>query len=59
MKSFQIMFTGRVNGAIGIAHQIVELVKAENENDAINKLYDSYEHITVKYISEIEEKEII
>lgn len=59
MKKFQIIFTGRVNGAIGITNQIVELVKAENENDAIIKLYDSYEHITVKYISEIEEKEII
>lgn len=45
MKKFQIKFIGRTKGAIGIVYPIVVTVEAEDKQQALLKLYDSYEHI--------------
>jgi hypothetical protein len=53
MKTYQITFRGRLRFAIGIFYEITDTVQAENEKAAELKLYDKYEHITVKHITEI------
>ena len=50
---FNISFTGRKNGAIGIFYKINETVSARNEQEAILKLYNKYEHIKVLKIEVI------
>jgi hypothetical protein len=42
---FTYKFIGRTRGAIGIFYPITATVEAEQEADAILRLYDNYEHI--------------
>ena len=46
MKKYGIRFNGRENRAIGEFYTIEETVSANTREEAINKLYDKYEHIT-------------
>jgi hypothetical protein len=46
MKTYIITFTGRKLGAIGLSERFSITLKADNEQDAITKLYEEYEHIT-------------
>jgi len=41
-----IHFNGRLCGAIGQFSFYTETVEAENEEKAIMKLYDKYDHVT-------------
>jgi hypothetical protein len=45
-QTFYFSFDGRQLGAIGKTHFISTKVRAENEQEAINQLYNKYEHIT-------------
>lgn len=45
MKTFEITFTGRRIGAIGIFYVIRATRQAETPEAAILALYDEYEHI--------------
>lgn len=54
MKEFIIDFAGRPNGAIGILWDHRETVQAENALEAIEKLSDGYEHVSVKAVNGIE-----
>lgn len=47
MRTYRIKFKGRRIGAIGITEKFEETVQAENEEKAILKLYDKYEHISI------------
>ncbi len=44
-KSYTIKFKGRKNGASGIVYNITQTVSAEDQDKAVLKLYDKYEHI--------------
>lgn len=46
MKTYTIYFYGREIGAIGIQQEFTLTLNAENDNDAITRLYERYEHIT-------------
>lgn len=45
MNTYLAIFTGRKKNAIGVCYTIRCGVLAENEDDALLKLYDKYEHI--------------
>lgn len=47
MKTYRITFSGRKIGAIGTFSTYRDTVEAENEEAAILKLYDTYEHIRI------------
>lgn len=47
MKTFNISFIGRYKNALGIRERFTEKVKAPSYDDAVLKLYDKYEHISV------------
>lgn len=46
MKKYQAKFIGRQLGAIGKFYRINICIIANNEEHAIKKLYEKYEHIT-------------
>lgn len=46
LKKFKISFVGRLAGSIGKTYKIRETIEATNESEAIEKLYQKYEHIT-------------
>lgn len=46
MKNYKVEFNGREAGAIGITYKIVVVVQAEDEKQALLKLYEKYEHIS-------------
>ena len=50
MNKYNIRFKGREVGAIGILSWYEVTVEANNEEDALFKLYDTHEHITQKTI---------
>ena len=50
MNKYNIRFKGREVGAIGILSWYEVTVEANNEEDAVLKLYDTHEHITQKTI---------
>lgn len=52
-KQYEIKFTGRLLGAIGIFYGFTVRVKAENEEKALLELYKTHEHITQAKIKEI------
>lgn len=55
MPKYRIRFRGCTLGAIGIMYPIVAEVEAEDQEKAILKLYDKYEHIqqpTVELVKE-------
>lgn len=45
-KDFFMSFNGRQSGAIGKVYPIITKVRAADEAEAINLLYNKYEHIT-------------
>ena len=47
---YEIEFTGRVKGAIGIFHPCREIVEAATEKGAIMELYRTHEHISMPKI---------
>jgi hypothetical protein len=47
MKKYTISFTGRHAGAIGKFHKIRAVVYASSDSDAIKKLYEKYDHISM------------
>jgi hypothetical protein len=47
MTTFNIYFIGRYKDALGIRERFEERVKAASYDDAVLKLYDKYEHISV------------
>lgn len=53
MNKYKIEFTGRLNGSQGITTHYTEIVKADNRDKAVLKLYDKYEHIGNKSIEPI------
>ncbi len=50
MKNYKIKFTGRLKNAIGKTSTQRATVKAESQEKAVLKLYDQFEHITIKSI---------
>jgi hypothetical protein len=52
-KKFKIEFNGRPRGAIGVNwdHQVE--VEASDKDAAVLKLYESYDHVTVKKVAEL------
>ena len=57
MKTYYFEIVGRLVGAIGIVeHHNIE-VRANSYDEAVLKLYDTHEHISIKYWSEWTGKE--
>ena len=52
-NKYRITFIGRLIGAIGIHYQHKVDVEADSEDSAIEKLYETHEHIMVLTIEEI------
>lgn len=48
MKTFAIRFIGRQRGALGTTSEHTVTVEAPTYADAVVKLYDDYEHISVQ-----------
>lgn len=46
MNTYTISFYGRNVGALGVTQAFDITLKAENDSDAITRLYERYEHIT-------------
>ena len=57
MRLYRMIFQGRQVGAIGSMHTCAETVEAEDQQAAELKLYDTHEHISIKYWSEWTGKE--
>jgi hypothetical protein len=55
MPTYEITFTGRKLGAIGIFYTITARHKAATPQDAILALYDEYEHIHMPVVKKVEE----
>jgi hypothetical protein len=53
VKTFEVQFTARNIGAIGLAQSRTVLVEADSTESAIRKLYDKYEHITFVRTKEV------
>jgi hypothetical protein len=53
MKTYHITFVGRQKSAIGVSCAFTETVQAANEEAAILKLYDKYDHIQQPSITEV------
>lgn len=51
MKTYHFDFIGRENGAIGIRYAISEQVQADDYDAAVLRLYDRYEHISVRHFT--------
>ncbi len=47
-----VQFTGRKKNAIGLFYMIQDEVNAETPEEAVRKLYDTYEHIQVPLVRE-------
>jgi hypothetical protein len=58
MKLYYFEGSARLKGAIGITYPFNAEVKAETLIDAITKLYDNYEHISIDSHSECEIKDV-
>ena len=44
---YNIEFTGRKAGAIGVVYKINDKIEAENEKEFIEKLYKKYDHVSL------------
>ena len=53
-KTFEIRFTGRARGALGISYRIVATRDAEDPEHAVLALYDEYEHIHDPVVTDVE-----
>lgn len=54
MKTYRIEFIGREAGALGVTSAWTKEVKAESEDAARLKLYDTHEHILVRSVEIID-----
>lgn len=54
MKTYSIEFWGKGKGAIGAFQNCTETVQAENEEAALLKLYDKYDHVHGPEVKEIQ-----
>lgn len=52
---YKIEFHGRLSGAIGVSYYCVAYREAASIDAAILALYDEYEHLIVKSISECDQ----
>lgn len=52
MNLYHITFFGRLVGSIGITYHDVAEVRAEGRDQAVAKLYETHEHVSIKHISE-------
>ena len=48
---YNIEFTGRKAGAIGIVYKIIDKIDAKDEQEFIDKLYKKYEDISMLKIN--------
>ena len=55
MKTYNFDFIGRKNNAIGLTYRISDSVKAESYDEALLKLYDKYELISVMHYSVVDQ----
>lgn len=53
MPTYQIRFSGRKLGALGVVSTFYERVEAPDKDAAVLKLYDKYEHISPQAIVEL------
>jgi hypothetical protein len=53
MKTYCIAFFGRLRGAIGVSCAFTKTIQATNEEAAILKMYDEYDHIQQPSITEV------
>ena len=53
MKKYDVAFTGREVGAIGICSRFCFEIEAESEDAARLKIYETHEHLMRVNISEI------
>lgn len=51
MKTYTIRFKGCIKGSIGKLKGFTVKVQAENEQEAVLKLYDHYDHINQPMIN--------
>lgn len=56
MKIFFFEFMGRELGAIGILYNYCREIKASSYNEAVLKLYETHEHISIIHWAEHEVK---
>jgi hypothetical protein len=59
MKRWKIVFSGRLVNALGTVEQKMLMVSAPTREQAIQSLYDDYEHISIFSVFEVEDKEIL
>ena len=52
MKTYQIVFNGRVKDAIGMSYTISALRSAESPEAAVLSLYDDYENVNMPKVTE-------
>jgi hypothetical protein len=55
MNKFRIIFNGRMKNAIGAFYKFKSEVMAHNTDEAIEKLYERYDHIRVITITKVKE----
>lgn len=55
MNTYRILFVGRLKGSIGWGTNYQETVIADTNDDAVMKLYDTYEHIKIVSIDLVEQ----
>lgn len=58
MKKYTISFTGKERNAIGISSKFTVTVEAEDEDKAILKLYDKFDHIQMPKIIKVTESSL-
>ena len=49
--TYNIEFTGRKAGAIGVVYNITDKIDAKNEQEFIDKLYKKYDNISMLKIN--------
>ena len=52
MKTFNARFVGRLRTAIGSFYWITDTVTGDNEDEAVTKLYNTYDHIRFLTLTE-------
>jgi hypothetical protein len=51
VASYTLTFTGRLKGALGVTHTIIDTVEADTFVEAQLKLYDKYECVHVTHFA--------
>ncbi len=53
MKTYEINFWGKTIGSLGIQEGMSKTIVAPTEDEAVQELYNDYEHIMVRLITEV------